>query len=163
MAGVTIQPASATTDFNAIRQLYWQTWQAAYQGQVPAAILSRLTPAVWHPEKRWRGTQLAVNAAGKIIGVCSYGPARLALLAGWGELYSIYILPDYQHQGIGQRLIHPALVSLKRQYRRLYLEVLATNKAAQAFYVQMGFHQTIIKHVSDVPGGKLTTIICESK
>lgn len=162
MTVITIQSANAKTNFDAIRKVYWQTWMTTYRGLVPSAVLNQLTPAVWHPEKRWRNTQLALNEEGEIIGVCSYDPARLAQFADWGELYSIYILPAYQHQGVGQRLMAQALSTLRQKYQHLYLEVLVTNIDAQHFYTRLGFCRTTMTHSSHVSDGKLKTIIFAS-
>lgn len=159
MAAVRIRPAKANDDFDAIRQVYYQTWLTTYRNQLPSSILSQLTPATWQPEQRWQNMLLALNTAGEVVGVCSYGPARLPLLTGFGELYSIYVLPAYQHQGIGQQLMSMALAKLAEKYRHLYLEVLITNQSAQRFYRKNGFHQTKLTRSNHVPGGKLQTVI----
>ncbi|GAX01553.1 GNAT family N-acetyltransferase [Secundilactobacillus silagei] len=159
MTAVTVQPANENSDFDAIRQVYYQTWLATYQNQLPSTILKELIPAIWHPEKRWQNMQLALTETNQVVGVCSYGPARWADWSEYGELYSIYILPEYQHQGLGQRLIVPALKALTAKYQQIYLEVLTTNLSAQKFYTHMGFYKTDTNRVTDVPGGKIETIV----
>ncbi|MFC6253234.1 GNAT family N-acetyltransferase [Secundilactobacillus hailunensis] len=161
MTAVTIEPANENSDFDAIRQVYYQTWLATYQNQLPSTILKRLTPATWQPEQRWQNMQLALTDTNQIVGVCSYGPARLAAWSAYGELYSIYILPEYQHQGLGKRLIEPVLKALTAKYQQIYLEVLTTNLSAQQFYTRMGFYQTETNRVTNVPGGKLRTAVFE--
>ncbi|MTV81502.1 GNAT family N-acetyltransferase [Secundilactobacillus folii] len=159
MVAIKILPASIETDFDAVRQVYFQTWQATYRGQLPAAFLQKLTPETWQPERQFRNTQLALTPGGKIVGVCSYGPARWDRYSGYGEIYSIYILPAYQHLGIGQQLMQTALEILTQRYQQIYLEVLVTNRSAQNFYQQFGFQKTAVVRTEQVPGGELKTVV----
>ncbi len=78
MESIRIRHAYKNENFDAIRQAYYQTWLATYRTQLPNSILKKLTPTTWHPEQRWQDMQLAFNNEGKIVGVCTYGPARLA-------------------------------------------------------------------------------------
>ncbi|WP_262344306.1 GNAT family N-acetyltransferase [Lactiplantibacillus plantarum] len=94
--------AEADSDFGKIRQLYYETWQSAYRDLMPASYLQQLTPATWRPERRWQNMLLAMTADGEVVGVCTFGPARHANYEGWGELYSLYVHPNYHHHGIGQ-------------------------------------------------------------
>lgn len=98
---------------------------------------------------------LAVTAAGEIIGVCTYGPARNAAYAGWGELYSLYVRPAYQHDGVGHQLITIALQQLRADFSQIYLLVLANNDTAQQFYRQHGFRDTGRQYVDRAPFGTL--------
>ena len=117
--------AEADSDFGKIRQLYYETWQAAYRDLMPASYLQQLTPATWRPERRWQNMLLAMTADGEVVGVCTFGPARHANYEGWGELYSLYVHPNYHHHGIGQQLIIQAHRRLKAVYPQNYLLVLA--------------------------------------
>lgn len=151
-----IIPATATEDFTAIQQLYYTTWQATYHHMLPAAYLATLTPATWQPAKRWRNTLLAKDVNGTILGVCAYGPARDPKRAGWGELYSIYVLPAEQGQGIGAALLRAAFTILRPQFSKLYLNVLAENTHAQHVYRHFGFHNSGPALKTVIAGGLLT-------
>lgn len=142
MTNIRIQVATPNSDFAAIRQVYYTTWQVAYRDLIPASFLKQLSPASWHPERRWQNTFLAIDDIAGIVGVCSYGPARMAERAGWGELYSIYVLPAYQRQHVGERLLNAALKELDVTYVNDYVRVLDNNHAAQAFYRRFGFTET---------------------
>lgn len=159
MESIEIRHAHKNENFGAIRQVYYQTWLATYRTQLPNSILKKLTPTTWHPEQRWQDMQLAFNNEGKIVGVCTYGPARLASFSSWGEIYSIYVLPDYQHLGIGSKLIDQALEAMSSKYQHIYLEVLYSNTIAKPFYLTMGFSETRLTRSRQVPGGKLKTVI----
>ncbi|MCB5220350.1 GNAT family N-acetyltransferase [Lactiplantibacillus pentosus] len=150
-----IEPARADSDFTSIRKVYYETWLSAYRDLIPEAALKQLTPAIWRPERHWRNMLLAVTAAGEIIGVCTYGPARNAAYAGWGELYSLYVRPAYQHDGVGHQLITRALKQLRADFLQIYLLVLANNDTAQQFYRQHGFRDTGRQYVDQAPFGTL--------
>ncbi|GAX07487.1 GNAT family acetyltransferase [Secundilactobacillus silagincola] len=159
MESIRIRHAHKNENFGAIRQVYYQTWLATYRTHLPNSILKKLTPTTWHPEQRWQDMQLAFNNEGKIVGVCTYGPARLASFSSWGEIYSIYVLPDYQHLGIGSKLVTRALKIMGPKYRHIYLEVLRSNNDAKTFYLTLGFSETKLTRSTQVPGGKLKTVI----
>ncbi|QVI34662.1 GNAT family N-acetyltransferase [Lacticaseibacillus chiayiensis] len=142
MADIRIVKATPDTDFDAVSRVYYETWQFAYRHLLPESFLKQLTQDSWHPERRWKNTFLAMNGTTKIVGVCSFGPARMADYEGWGELYSLYVLPHFQRQRIGGQLIGQALKQLKRNYARQYVRVLNNNLAAQRFYQQFGFKKT---------------------
>lgn len=129
------------TDFEAIKEVYFQTWNYSYIGIVPQLFLDQLDKNIWHPEKRWNNTLVAI-VSGKIVGVCSYGPARRKKYSGFGEIYSLYVLPQYQHQGIGKKLFQGALEILEQQFNQFYLTVLRDNLTARAFYEMFGFEET---------------------
>lgn len=159
MSKITIEPAKADSDFEAVKQIYYQTWLDTYRGQVPDELLASLTPETWHPEKRWQGTQLARLADGTIVGVCSYGAARLSAFAGDGEVYSVYVLPQFQHSGIGGQLMSAALKALRQDYHQVYLDVLVSNDSARKFYEQIGFKNSGEVRHDNVPGGELVTVV----
>ena len=62
---------------------------------------------------------LVAKAEDQVVGTISYGPCGTDIisctegeLSGVGELGSLYILPDFQNQGIGSALIHEMLKTL---------------------------------------------------
>lgn len=142
MGSIRIEQATPNSDFDAIRCVYYETWQAAYRHLIPTSFLKQLSPASWKPEQRWQNTLLAITGTEKMIGVCSFGPARMADYAGWGEIYSLYVLPQFQHQHIGSQLIAGALKQLNETYANNYVRVLNNNLAAQKFYMKFGFKKT---------------------
>lgn len=142
---ITIRPARADDDFSALAQLYLTAWQTSYQDMLPADFLNQLTVDQYHPEANWQHLFVAVNEQDQFVGVCSYGPSRRQRFAGYGEINSIYLLPTQQRQGIGQRLMHAALGTLRANgFDRIVLWVLTDNQAAQHFYWHVGFRPTTV-------------------
>ncbi len=138
-----IEKATRESDFEAIRNVYYRTWITSYKGIVSQKFLDSIKKEVlWHPEKRWQSTFVAMSDNNEIIGVCSYGPARKKSYKGFGEVYSIYVLPEWQRTGVGKALFLAALEILEANYKKLYLLVLKNNLSAQKFYQSFGFEKT---------------------
>ena len=137
-----IVKTDSQTNFKDIQEVYYQTWQYSYVGIVPQGFLDNLNKDMWHPSTRSNNTLVVVTADQKIVGVCTYGPARRPKYNGLGEVYSLYVLPEYQHQGIGQKLFQRALDILNQEFQDIYLIVLKNNLASRAFYELFGFQST---------------------
>ncbi|MFD1550385.1 GNAT family N-acetyltransferase [Levilactobacillus fuyuanensis] len=153
-----IRKAHRDDDFQAVAQLYLDVWRATYVQLLPAAFLAQLTTNTWHPERRWQETWVAFDDRGKLIGSCAAGPAREQGCEDWGEVYSIYIHPNQQHQGVGHQLMAAALTTLQGSFTQVYVEVLATNQSARDFYRQIGFTQKGTVQKRTVPQGELSVV-----
>lgn len=140
-------------DAAAIARVHVDAWRAAYAGTVPDEYLIGMTEQA--QAKAWRRLLAArrrqetvlvaevpggVEEAGAaaIVGFGSCGPQRMRALLYSGEVYTLYVAPDWQGEGIGRRL-------LAALFRRLYengvpdavIWVLAANPA-RFFYEAMG-------------------------
>ena len=72
--------------------------------------------------------------------VATFCAARDRAFTGWGEIVSLYLLPQHWRRGIGTRLLRGAVEALHGLgYEKLYLWVLEENQAARAFYERNGF------------------------
>jgi len=135
-----IVKTDSQTNFDSIREVYYQTWIYSYVGLVPQALLDNIDQeTTWKPENRLNNTLVAVTSNQEIVGVCTYGPARRKKYAGFGEVYSLYVLPKFQHQGIGQKLFQAALNKLRKRFTEIYLLVLKNNLNSRSFYEMFGF------------------------
>lgn len=57
-----------------------------------------------------------------------------------GEILRVGVLPVYRRQGIGEQVLASLLARLERQgVEKVFLEVRASNVAAQGLYAKMGF------------------------
>ncbi len=56
-----------------------------------------------------------------------------------GELRRLYVLKDHQGDGLGRRLLEPALDWLEGRFEEVYLSVYAENHGAQRLYARYGF------------------------
>ena len=92
----------------------------------------------------------------KIVGFITYGQSKDKDLDNCGEIYALYVLKDYQHQGIGSSLIKRALDDL-RGFNGVFLWVFKDNKNAFAFYKRFGFEEdgkTKITKIGKIVEGK---------
>lgn len=134
-------------DAPGIALVHVKSWQAAYCGQIPDAVLDSLD--VHWRARFWRkrladhhGAVFIAEAKHGIVGFCDLIPTRDedADAKNTGEIAAIYVLHTYWRQGIGRALFQQALVEAALQgYKIVTLWVLATNSAAQAFYQTLGF------------------------
>jgi len=109
MEEITIRPARST-DARFIARLDVETWRATYPGVLSASYLVGLS--VGRREVGWRmaimreprDVRVAVDVAGMIRGFGSCGPSRGAPHFP-GEVFTLYVAPDWQNRGIGRRLL----------------------------------------------------------
>lgn len=144
-----------TDDRSEISRVYEESWKFAYKGIVPQSYLDSI------PEGRWaskvdsldRKTLVCVES-GKIIGTTSFSKSRFAQFSDWGEIISIYLLPNYMGRGYGKALLEAAVAELKTMdYKNVFLWVLEENSRARKFYEKMGF-TLADDYLDDNIGGK---------
>src|SRR5260221_11257959 len=96
-------------DARRIARLDVETWRAAYAGILATPFLVGLSAQRrelgWATviEREPRDVRVAVDDDGNILGFGSCGRCRDGKFAG--EVYTLYIAPDWQNQGIGRRLL----------------------------------------------------------
>jgi len=131
-----------TDKIDDVSRVYAQSWKSAYRGIVPQDYLDSSIP-----EDRWSKILLGelsnlwvVSDGKRIIGSSTYAPAKDEKYSGWGEIISIYLLPECFHQGIGTKLLRASMNELfTLGYSNLYLWVLEDNCSARRFYEKNGF------------------------
>lgn len=127
-----------------ISKVYEESWKSAYKGIIPQDYLDSIPEGRWAPNldnQSWNTLVCIDN--GKIIGTSSFCKSRFEQFQGWGEIISIYLLPDYIGKGYGKILMEAALLELKKQgYKNIFLWVLEENIKARNFYEHYGFLQT---------------------
>ena len=145
----------------AIANIYVQSWKVAYQGIVPQDFLDKLNGEGW--TNFLRGGQcesyVAIDGNRKYIGTASICPAREENKAGWGELVSLYLLPEAFGKGYAAPLFCAAIEGLFQMgYEQAYLWVLEENLRAQRFYEKHGFRKSDDRMAIAVGGKELVEI-----
>ena len=106
-----VRPAEAA-DAEKIANVYWRAWQHAYAGILPHQalheLLSRRNIAWWKRAIAGEETLLVLEVQGKPVGYASVGLNRVKALPHEGEIYEIYLLPEYQGLGFGRVLFGEA-------------------------------------------------------
>ncbi len=140
-----------TDDAEAITAVHDASWRLAYDGLIPAQELSRIVarrgPDWWSRAIR-RGTAILVLEVGGVVcGYATFGANRARNLRQKGEVYEIYLLPEYQGIGLGTRLFLSARRELRRfGFDTMVVWALADNDLACRFYANAGGRQVARAH-----------------
>lgn len=145
---MTIELAKARpADADAIARVHVASWQVAYRGIVPDAVLDALDlrerAAQWEANLAQYSRFVAIaRADGEVIGFCSSQPARDADLdaRAVAEITALYVEPAWFDRGIGRALLTSELPRLHcAGFERVVLWVLDANVRARRFYRAAGF------------------------
>ncbi len=157
MTTFTIRQA-ILSDAESIARVRVDTWRSVYKGIVSAELLDRLS--VDRDAARWRENLSSpqpvfvyvAEVENQVVGFATGGAERSSDPDYGGEVYAIYILPQFQGQGIGRALIDAGrLWLLGRGFTNMLIWVLKDNLAARAFYVAQGGQEVREKPVEIGP------------
>ena len=116
-------------DAEAIAAIHVCGWQIAYEGIVPTQFLASLSTQ--ERANMWRivisehhGIVLLAASPHGEVGFISFGPSRVEDGREKAEIYAIYVLPQFWHQGIGRELLDEAERRLEGQLSNLKLSTL---------------------------------------
>ena len=139
---IEIRRAKAS-DAVAVADTHDEAWRGAYQGVIPGLELEKLVtrrgPAWWDSAIR-KGSRIAILAFGdKVAGYANYGRNRARSLFYEGEIYELYLRPEYQGLGFGRRLFTSARRDLAQSgLKSLVVWALSDNDPAVEFYKALG-------------------------
>ena len=150
-----IRPLTHMDDLQAVGELYAISWKHTYQRLLPQRYLDKLTHDRWSAVLNADpGASLGLFEDGVLLGTAMLGFGREEGREGFGEIVSLYLLPDKTGMGYGQQLLQAAFDHLRAQgCENVYLWVMCGNTHAVAFYVRNGFHPTG-RVQEDVYGGE---------
>src|SRR3954471_8111264 len=130
-------------DAVAVAGTHDEAWRTAYRGIIPGSelekLISRRGPAWWEAAIR-KGSRVALLMfSERIAGYANYGRNRARSLSYDGEIYELYLRPEYQGLGFGRRLFTAARRDLLQSgMRSLVIWALSDNERAVAFYRALG-------------------------
>jgi ribosomal protein S18 acetylase RimI-like enzyme len=138
----TISPARAS-DAEAIAAVHDASWRDAYRGVIPGAELERMIARrgpVWWRRAIVRGSGLLVaHFDRQIVGYATYGRNRVPSMPYSGEVFELYLQPEYQGLGFGRDLFTAARRELGAHgYLSTIVWALADNEKALSFYRRLG-------------------------
>jgi GNAT superfamily N-acetyltransferase len=133
-------------DAMAVAQVHVRSWQVGYRGLLPKAYLDQLRAEeraerydFAHADPGLPHTCVA-EEAGRIVGFASAGPSRDPALPNYGELFALYVDPEYWGRGIGVALVTNARKRLLASgFCDAALWVLQGNGRAERFYQSDGW------------------------
>jgi ribosomal protein S18 acetylase RimI-like enzyme len=131
------------SDAAAVAATHDEAWRAAYQGIIPGVelekLVSRRGPDWWDSAIR-KGSRIAVLGFGDTVaGYANYGRNRARSLTYDGEIYELYLRPEFQGLGFGRRLFSSARRDLQQSgLKTLVVWALSDNEPALEFYRALG-------------------------
>jgi ribosomal protein S18 acetylase RimI-like enzyme len=127
-------------------------WRTA--GEIAAADHRILLDALHRPEG---STSILVASAGEpgLLGYV-FSSSRTDYFTGerHGHVEVLTLAPEAEGRGLARRLMEAAESwALGRGYRRMTLNVFATNTRARGLYDRLGYGEEIMRYVKDLPAG----------
>ncbi len=138
-----------------ISKIYESSWQSAYKGMIPQDYLDSIPAGQWADGISKAGlNSLVLIERGRMIGTASFSQSRWEKYSDYGEVVSIYFLPDCIGKGYGRLLLHKCIEELKKcGFIKVLLWVLEDNHRARKFYEKNGFLCSGVFMDADI-GGK---------
>jgi GNAT superfamily N-acetyltransferase len=136
-------------DIEDISRVYEEAWKATYQGVAPEPFVKGMTAgaaAQIFQDSLQPGPAgefkyffyVAQSPSGRLVGFCDGGKERSHPENGVGELYAIYILPEFQKKGIGKLLFEEAVESLLLAGMKSMMVWVLSESPFRKFYEGLG-------------------------
>ena len=139
-----IRYINSLDDRMAISRIYEECWKYAYKDIMPEEYLNLIEEGKWSSVLDLPGWQTLVCVEdGKYVGTSSFCESRFSDYKNYGEIISIYLLPQYIGKGYGKKLFSRVMDELYKQgYDKIFLWVFKDNIIAKKFYKKYGFLET---------------------
>jgi ribosomal protein S18 acetylase RimI-like enzyme len=152
---------AVSDDIPGIKSVLATTWRDTYSSFLAEESITKVT-AEWHSAEV---LQAEIDRPSTLLGVATIDGGRIIGLItahsnGPQLLVSrLYVLPEFQRQGIGEGMMERAYHAFP-QTRRVRLEVEEQNRKGRAFYAKLGFRQIGVE-LADVGGVRLRSVVME--
>lgn len=139
---IEIRRAKAS-DATSVAAAHDDAWRTAYRGIIPGPELEKLVtrrgPAWWDGAIR-KGSRVSLFVFGDTVaGYSNYGRNRARSLPYEGEVYELYMRPEFQGLGFGRRLFTAARRDLAQNgMKSMVVWALSDNEPALDFYRALG-------------------------
>jgi ribosomal protein S18 acetylase RimI-like enzyme len=142
---IRLRPAKVA-DARAIARIHVETWRNTYAGILPDSTLVGMTvdgkAAAWRRSlsmaPKAEAVLVAEAPADGLVGFASAGRNREPVLPFAGEVHTLYVLPDWQNQGIGRKLLEGCFARLGEQGLSSAVVWVLSENPARFFYERMG-------------------------
>lgn len=128
-------------DLLALSDIYERSWKFAYRGIIPQSYLDGIPVGRWAAGIGRDGMKtLCLLENSRMVGTASICRSRWAEYLDFGEIVSIYLLPEWMGLGFGTALLQRCIAELRLMgFDRILLWVLEENARARRFYEKNGF------------------------
>lgn len=139
---VDIRPAEKQ-DASAIADIHAAAWANAYTGIIPhktlRGMIARRSENWWLNALGNSNAILVAEVGGKLAGYATLGRNRTRALQQQGEIYELYLRPEYQGLGFGGRLFAAARSRISDfGLKGMVVWALEENAKALGFYEALG-------------------------
>ena len=130
-------------DAKGIAKVHVDSWRTTYKEMFPAEYLQSLSyerrEELWNEVIPNGYVFVVENEQGDIVGFSSGGRERTGNYPGYeGELYAIYILQEYQGNGIGRKLVMPLTEVFKKEGIHSMIVLVLEENPSKYFYESLG-------------------------
>jgi ribosomal protein S18 acetylase RimI-like enzyme len=130
-------------DARSVAATHDDAWRTAYQGIIPGRELDKLIArrgTDWWAGAIRKGSRISILVFGETVaGYANFGRNRARSLYYDGEVYELYLRPEFQGLGFGRRLFTAARRDLVQSgMKSLVVWALSDNTPAVAFYTALG-------------------------
>jgi len=151
------------SDAKGIAKVHVDCWKTTYKNIVSDQYLMKLTyesrEQIWINNIPNGSVYVAENKEGEIIGFSSGGIERSGKYNGYeGELYAIYILKEYQGNGIGKALVQPVVKEITELGLNSMLVLVLEDNISRLFYESLGGKKIDTVEV-EISGKKLSELV----
>ena len=135
---IVIKPMETDQEVKGKAFVHWKCWQETYPGLVSQEYLDKLTLEKCEEKAfQWRDNILVAREGDRVIGFVGYGSSGPDA-PDTGEVFALYVLPEYHGTGVGRQLMDAALEKLAA-YPKICLWAVKGNGRAVRFYEKCGF------------------------
>ena len=133
---IVIKPMETDEEIKGKAFVHWKCWQETYPGLVSQEYLSKLTLEKCEEKAfLWRDNILVAKEGERVIGFVGFGDHG-SKEPDMGEVFALYVLPEYHGTGVGRQLMDAALEKLA-SYPHICLWLVKGNARALRFYEKM--------------------------
>lgn len=154
------------TDAKGIAKVHVDSWKTTYKNIIPNDFLQKLSYEqrtnswIKNISEENNYVFVAENDQKEIVGFADCGKRESNHIEHSGDLTSIYILKEYQGQGIGKQLMHQLFIQFEKLgYNRVFVEVLEDNNT-RYFYEYYGAKYLKSEKIK-IAGANLNLLIYE--
>ena len=149
-------------DAAGITKVQVDSWRTTFKGIVPDDFLENLSydkrEPIWKRAVMENNLYIVEDENGHVIGFSVGGKERTGNYKSYsGEVYSIFILKEYQGTGIGRLLVKSVVEDLKKKkLNSMLIWVIEENPACQ-FYEALGGKEIDTREI-EIGGKKLSEV-----
>ncbi|QVK18007.1 GNAT family N-acetyltransferase [Mycoplasmatota bacterium] len=143
-------------EYEVLGEVHYESWYDTYKDKMCDDFLSynNISKLVNDFIPKISNT-IVVEVDKKIVGFLYYRKIDKVGL----EVHELYILKEFQGQGLGKKLIN-YLLELNKNISDVILWVLEKNEPAIYFYKKYGFHDNYKREYIEVSSGVKYTVLC---